>query len=121
MALKENATKENVVVVKIDGDMSDAESETVSRTLATEIEKTGATRLLIFMEDYASFNTAEDLYFNLGFARRHAENIERMAVIGDQRWRKTWVALFGLFSGIESAYFERAEAEEAWQWVREKS
>ncbi len=33
-------------------------------------------------------------------------------------WQETWVALFGLFSGMETAYFDRSEEEEAVNGLR---
>ncbi|MFP4349454.1 MAG: STAS/SEC14 domain-containing protein [Desulfococcaceae bacterium] len=49
----------------------------------------------------------------------HADHIERMAVVGDRTWKNTWVALFGLFGGIDTRYFDNTEMKAAWEWVRE--
>ena len=68
---------------------------------------------------YPSFNSAEDLYSDLGFIVRFAGAIDRLAVVGDRPWKMTWVALFGLFSGLDARYFAKEDLEEAWQWLTE--
>ena len=79
--------------------------------------ESGSARLLLVVQDYPSFNSAEDLYFDLRFAVPLADRIERLAVVGDRVWKDTWISLFGLFSGIRTAYFDRSEMDRAWQWV----
>jgi hypothetical protein len=40
-------------------------------------------------------------------------------VIGDRAWLETWMALFGLFGGVETAYFASLEMNEAVKWLSE--
>lgn len=107
----------NILGFKIEGDVSDAETERISAALQKIVAQTGSVRLLLVVQHYASFNSAEDLYFDLRFAVPLSDRIERMAVVGDRVWKDTWISLFGLFSGIQTAYFDRAEMAQAWQWV----
>ncbi|GBC61091.1 STAS/SEC14 domain-containing protein [Desulfonema ishimotonii] len=107
----------NVVAIRISGEIRDRENEQISRILEKEIAKSGRIRLLLVMDHYPSFNTAESLYDDLKFAKFYSDAIERMAVIGDKPWKKTWVALFGLFGGIQAEYFDRSAADAAWKWL----
>jgi hypothetical protein len=59
------------------------------------------------------------LYEDLKFANLYSKNIERMAVVGDRSWKSTWVALFGLFSGFLTNYYDKSEINEALNWLRE--
>ena len=56
----------------------------------------------------------------MNFLKFHADNIERLAVVGDRIWQETWIALFGLFGGLETAYFDSSEIEKAARWVGEQ-
>ena len=107
----------NVLGLRIEGSVSDAETERIGAALQKLTAESGSARLLLVVQDYPSFNSAEDLYFDLRFAVPLADRIERLAVVGDRVWKDTWISLFGLFSGIRTAYFDRSEMDRAWQWV----
>jgi hypothetical protein len=70
-------------------------------------------------EHYPSLSSEEALYEDLKFANLYSKNIERMAVVGDRSWKSTWVALFGLFSGFLTNYYDKSEINEALNWLRE--
>jgi hypothetical protein len=113
--------KDAVVALRISGEMSDRETGCMVRTIQTLASRHGKLRLLLVMEHYVSFNSAEALYEDLRFAKRCGDLIECMAIVGDRPWKRTWVALFGLFGAIDTAYFDRTETQEAWQWLTRKS
>ena len=64
-----------------------------------------------------SFNSAESLYEDLRMVIRHSDHVDRLAVVGDRLWKRTWVGLFGLFSKIEADYFEMEQIDAACQWI----
>ncbi len=107
----------NVLALRIAGEISDKERIRLTRLAEERIEKWGRLRLLIVTEAYPTFNSAEDLYEDLGFAVRLSGEIYKMAVVGDRAWKTTWVALFGLFAGIEARYFSKEEIQDAWRWI----
>jgi hypothetical protein len=47
----------------------------------------------------------------------HARDIERMAVLSDRVWIKSWVKVGGLLAHTESKHFDRSEIEAAWKWL----
>jgi hypothetical protein len=59
------------------------------------------------------------LYDNLRFAKQVSENLAKMAVIGKYAWENTWIGLFGLFGGIQTAYYDRSQIEAALAWLNE--
>lgn len=103
--------------------ITDVISESENDEMTYRINSLGSpenkVRLLLVISHYPSFNSAEDFYDDLRFVRRCADRIERMAVVGDRSWKSTLVGLFGLFSAIETAYFDRSEIRTAWQWLTE--
>ncbi len=107
----------DVLAVRITDEIDDKEKDELTRLLEKRINERGRIRLLIAAVHYPSFNSAEDLYSDLNFVVRFSGEIGRLAVVGDRPWKTTWVALFGLFSGIDARYFEKDEFEEAWRWL----
>jgi len=61
----------------------------------------------------------ETLLEKLKFAKDHAGNIERMAVLSDRVWIKSWLKVGGLLTHTEVEHFDRSEMEAAWEWVRQ--
>jgi hypothetical protein len=110
-----------VLTLHLTGEISDSETGRIVSIIRTHAARHGKVRLFLLMDHYASFNSAESLYEDLRFARRCGDLIASMAVVGDRPWKRTWVALFGLFGAIETAYFDRTEIQEARQWLMRKS
>ena len=106
-----------VLALHITGEVSDRETRRIVSAIRTHASHGRKARLILRMDHYASFNSAESLYEDLRFCRQCEDLIERMAIIGDRSWKATWVALFGLFGGIETTYFDRSESQAAWQWL----
>lgn len=111
---------ENCVMVRIRREISDRQMEEIERSLEDRIDQTGKIRLFVIMDSYPTFNSAESIYDDLRFARKYSDHIERMAVVGDQSWKKHWISLFGLFGGITAEYFVRSEAKAAVNWIQSK-
>jgi len=109
----------NIVTLKIRGEISEKDFEKISNILDEVIKKYQTVRLLIMVEHYASWSSEEALYEDLKFAKIYSGNIDRMAVVGDRSWKSTWVALFGLFSGFLTNYYDKSELKEAWNWLRQ--
>ena len=108
----------NCVAIHVRKEISKREMEEIDRTLEDRIRQHGKIRLFVVMESYPTFNSAESIYDDLRFAKKYSEHIERMAVLGDQVWKKHWIALFGLFGGIHSEYFVRSDFKSAISWIQ---
>lgn len=106
-----------VLALHITGEVTDSETRRIVRTIQTHASAEQKARIFLRIDHYPSFNSAEALYEDLRFARLCDGLIERMVIVGDRSWKDTWVALFGLFGGIETAYFGRSEAQAALLWL----
>lgn len=108
----------NCVAIHVRNELSKREMDEIDRTLADRIRQHGKIRLFVVMESYPTFNSAESIYDDLRFAVKHKDHIERMAVLGDEAWKKHWIALFGLFGGITAEYFVRSDFKSAIGWIQ---
>ncbi|MCF8131011.1 MAG: STAS/SEC14 domain-containing protein [Deltaproteobacteria bacterium] len=99
--------------------MSDRGEAGLSRLLEKKIITHGKIRVMLELENYPAADSAESLFEDMKLLKLHADDIEKLAVLGDRVWQETWVAIFGLFSGMETAYFDRSEEEKAVAWVEQ--
>ena len=76
----------NIVRIEISGRLTAADFAVLQRTAASEIEQAGKIRLLVVLNGFEGWAPGGD-WRDLGFYIRHADNIERIAIIGDERWR----------------------------------
>lgn len=107
----------NILALKIIGEISDKEYDEICAMLENRIAQGSQMRLFLVVEPYLSFNSAESLYEDLRFVKTYSESIDRVAVLGDRAWEKTWLALFALFSKVQMEHFEKSEVEAATQWL----
>ena len=114
----ERASKSSkVVAMELSAPVSDREKDRLSHFLEGKIAESGRIRVLLLLGNYPPRDTSEALLEDLSFIKLHADHIEKMAVVGERAWQETWVALFGLFGGLEAAYFDRSEKDEAATWL----
>jgi len=107
----------NVLGFKIGEDTTDEEVRDMDTIMSATIAASGKIRLLV---EVAGFRHMEPdfLLEKLKFATDHAGEIERMAVLGNRVWIKSWVMVGALSTHTEVVYFDRTDVEAAWQWVR---
>jgi hypothetical protein len=89
----------------------------ISGIISETIGSTGNVRLLIEIEGFRHMEP-EVLLEKLRFATEHARKIDRMAVLSNRIWIKSWVKVGGLITDAELEYFDRYEMGAAWEWVR---
>ena len=107
------------VGLRIRNDITDSENRELVELIQQRAQRPGPVRLLVVYEADPGLIGAESLYDNLRFAKQVSENLAKMAVIGKHAWENTWIGLFGLFGGIETAYYDRSQTEAALAWLNE--
>jgi hypothetical protein len=109
--------KGNILAITITGEITDNEHDQLDRLIRESVARWERIRIFIVLKHYPSFNSAELLYEDLRMVVKHSQHVDRLAVVGDRLWKRTWVGLFGLFSKIETDYFEMEQIDAAYQWV----
>jgi hypothetical protein len=107
----------NLLAITISGEITENEHDRLDRLIRELVAQWERIRIFIVLKHYPSFNSAESLYEDLRMVVKHSQHIDRLAVVGDRLWKRTWVGLFGLFSKIETDYFEMEQMDAAYQWV----
>ena len=107
----------NIITLRINAEITDEEYKQISNLIDGQISRFGMIRFFLIVDQYPSLNSAESLYYDLRFVKVYVDQIEKIAVVCDKTWKKTWIALFGLFAGIRIEYFDSLEFKDAWNWV----
>jgi hypothetical protein len=111
----------NVLGFKIGENITGEDVHDMGRIMSEAIAASGKIRLLIEMEGFRHMEP-EALHEKLKFARDYARDIERMAVVSDKIWIRSWVKVGGLLALLthtEVEHFDLFETEAAWKWVRQ--
>lgn len=75
-------------------------------------------RLLFDMSDFHGW-TLPALWEDLKFGIRHTQDIERLAMVGDQAWEKWMAGFCKPFTSAQVRYFDQSDADEAHDWIAE--
>ena len=111
------ASSANIVGLRIIGGLTKKQKKEIRRVLERQIGESGTIRLLLFIEPYRT-KDPESLLFDLNFVMPCSDKIERLAIVGNRAWERTWVGLFGLFSHIRTKHFDHSERKAAWKWIK---
>ena len=80
------------------------------------LEKNGKLRILMEMRDFHGWDVGA-LWQDIKFDVKHFSDIERVAMVGDQRWEQ-WMAIFCKpFTTAKIKYFPAGQEVEARTWV----
>jgi len=110
-------TTNNIVTLKIDAEINDRKYKKISNVFDNQISKFGKIRVFLVVDHYPSLNSAESLYYDMRVIKVYAGQIVKIAIVCDRTWKKTWIALFGLFAKIRIEYFDKSEYKNAWKWI----
>jgi hypothetical protein len=101
------------------GQFRKADLEQAQAALEAAIARHGKVRALFIAEDFQGWERGQD-WGDIGFMVEHDDDIERIAVVGEARWREEILMFLG--AGIRSApvrFFEPGAAELARRWLAE--
>ena len=107
----------NIFRVRISGVLRQAELREVQAVAAREIGRLGAIRLLFVLEEFEGWERDAD-WGDLAFYAAHDKDIEKIAIVGDEKWRDHGMAFAG--AGIRKAavqFFRPADSNQARAWL----
>ena len=109
---------DNLAVIKVSGKLTTEDYALIVGELERLIENTRRIRLLIELHDFNGW-TAGAMWEDIKFDFRHFSDIERIAVVGENRWEKGMTLFFKPFTAAVVRYFDSASLDEAGKWLRE--
>ncbi len=107
----------NLVGIKLSDTLTEDDYEAFVSVLEDQFEASITTRVLIVMEDVDDW-TPEEQWEELAFDIRHLNDVDKVAIVGDDLW-ETWlekVEILFPMSTIQT--YDAADQEEALDWIR---
>ncbi|MGK0271829.1 MAG: nucleotide-binding universal stress UspA family protein [Cocleimonas sp.] len=111
--------EENTYAMRVSGKITHEDYQKLLPELEGLIEENKKISLLIEFDDFkgADFAAMKD---DFNFGRKHNNDFEKLAVVGDKKWLKWMTFLTSPFIKGGLKYFERPALQDAWDWLREK-
>jgi hypothetical protein len=113
----QHMTHDGYVEVHAAGKLDRSDYETLVPEIEQLIREEGKLRVVFVMEDFHGW-TAGGLWEDVKFDVRHFNDVDRLAIVGDQKWHERMASLCRLFTTAEVKYFDRTQIEDARQWAR---
>ena len=107
----------NIFRMDISGRLTAADFALMQRSAVAEIEHAGKIRLLVRLNGFDGWAPGGN-WRDLGFYIRHANNIERIAIVGEERWRSEALMFVGAdLRQAPVSFFPASEGERAAAWL----
>lgn len=109
--------RDNLYRITISGRLRHQELADCERLMVAEIAPVGSVRLLTVLEDFEGWETGLG-WNDLSFYARHGDQIDRIAIVGPERWRSE--ALMFASADLRRApvqYFTDADRAGAEAWI----
>ena len=88
----------NVFRVEVRGRLRKADLDRGQNALAAEINRLGPVKLLFVLEGFDGWEPADN-WSDLSFYVKHGDTIQRIAIVGDERWRSEALMFAGADCG----------------------
>jgi hypothetical protein len=110
---------DNIFRIGIQGMLRQSEMQQCQKQLVDEMHRLGTVRLLFVLDDFKGW-AAQDNWNDLSFYVQHGDAIERIAIVGEERWRDH--SLMFAAADLRKApveYFVRGALAQARAWLAE--
>ena len=117
MPVKVIESSGKLISVKITAKLKKAELDRM-QSIATEfMKREGKIKILVLLEDFLGWERGAD-WEDVNFQLEHDRDIEKIAIIGDEKWRNLVLAFTGKpFRPVEIEYFTPSQLEQARAWI----
>jgi SpoIIAA-like len=107
----------NLYRVQISGLLLKSEWEKVQQAASSAIERVGRISLLFILDRFEGFEPNAD-WGDMNFHMKHGKDIDKIAIVGDDRWRDRALMFAG--AGLRTAeveFFTSTEISRAQAWL----
>jgi hypothetical protein len=113
-----SASKGKVLGIKISGKLTDRDyRDVLIPTLETVVTKHGKSRFLCAIDQTFLGMELGAMVDDAKFFLKHKNDIEKMALVGGQKWVEVLTQVFAHFMPGDAKTFSHDELEQAWAWV----
>ena len=105
--------------MKLRGKLHNEDYKQFVPQIETILTKEGKLRLFVQFEDFHGWDL-HAAWDDMKFGLHHYSDFERIAMVGDRKWERWMAALCKPFTKAKVRFFDQANVEAAWNWLREK-
>ena len=109
--------RDNIYCLEVSGVLKKSDLDRSEALLVAEMGRIGSTRLLVILKEFEGWETNPS-WGDLTFYVKHGDSIERIAIVGDERWRGE--ALMFASADLRKApveFFSASALAEARAWL----
>jgi hypothetical protein len=108
----------NLLVGEFRGVLARAEFDECVRRAVDSIRRNKKIRMLILLEEFAGWERGVD-WGDVSFAFDHDQDVERMAIVGDERWKdEAFIFTAAPFRTAQIEFFPRSRLDAARAWLK---
>lgn len=116
----EDGPEVRVLEVAVSGKLVVSDYSALSERAEELIANHGKINLLVELSDFQGW-TAGAAWEDFKFGVEHFDDIDRMALVGDSVWEEGMAYFVKPFTTAEVKYFDRADADQAYEWVHQEN
>jgi hypothetical protein len=106
----------NILAFKMTGKLHDEDYKQFVPIVEMAIQAYGKVRLLAEFADFHGWDL-HALWDDIKFATTHCADVERVALVGDQKWEEWMAKICRPFAMAKLRYFDARESITAWIWL----
>ena len=105
-----------ILEVDLHGKLSREDYERIGPDIEKMIREHGKIRILVTMHDFDGWD-AGGLWEDLKWDVKHFDDVEKLAIVGEERWQKWMVGFCKIFTTGTVRYFPFARLDDAHEWL----
>jgi hypothetical protein len=113
-----NSGSDSVVGFKLSDKLHDADYKQFVPAVDEVVAKHGKARILAQFHDFHGWDL-HALWDDIKFSTTHCTKIDRIALVGEKKWEQWMAKVCKPFTMAKIQYFDTADIDKAWAWVRE--
>ena len=107
----------NVMEVHLNGKLTKEDYDRFVPDTEELIRQHEKIRLLVILDDFHGWGEAAALWEDIKWDARHFNNVERIAIVGEERWQKWMAGFCKPFTTAMVKYFDSGELALARGWI----
>jgi len=108
--------KENIIFSIAEKELKDEDYQRLIPLLKEKVKKYGMIRWYFEMRDFKGWSLSA-MWQDLKFDAKNAENLEKIAMVGDKTWEENLTRLMKPFTRADVKYFPLEDREQAKAWI----
>jgi len=107
-----------IVEIDLHGKLNRQDYEDIGPSIENLIRKHGKIRVIVTMHEFDGWD-AGALWEDIKWEAKHFSDIDRLAIVGEERWQKWMAGICHAFTTADVRYFRLDRLDDAYAWLRE--